>query len=105
MTPNRLLNLALTLAITLGIAAVAATAPHLDGPDAPRAGQPAPSALADAQRAAQQAAALERAAQRQCTRLHGPGSGHRYTPDGALVCTDPRGRAATTYAAAAPEGL
>lgn len=96
MTKHRALNLALTAALAIGIAAILSTGHHLDD----HSGEWASSqALADAQRAARSEYLKEAAAAKLCTSLHGPGAAYRWTDAGDLVCHDHRnGRAAVVVA-------
>ena len=96
MSAHRALNLALTAALAIGIAAILSTGHHLDdhGDD-----WAASTALLDAQRQAQADARRDRAAQQLCIRLHGPGVAPAWDADGRLVCSARKGPARTLVAA------
>jgi hypothetical protein len=96
MTAHRALNIALTGATAVGIAAILLAGPVLDD----RSDEWAQAdALADAQKAARSEYLRERAAAQLCMKLHGPGTAYRWTDSGDLVCTDHRtGRAAVVVA-------
>ena len=90
MTPNRLVNIALTAGLTAALAAILLAGPALDDNSDEWA---ASQALADAQKAAQLAARTEKSAQALCQRIKGPNATPRWTADGELTCVGTRGRA------------
>ena len=98
MTPHRLINIALTGATVVGIAALLSTGHLLDDHSADWHQS---TVLADAQKAAQIAARTERAAQQLCVRIKGPNAGYRWTASGDLVCTSNKGQWAVSVAKAA----
>ena len=100
MTPHRLANIALTLAIVLALAATLSLSHLLDGQPDRRTEAAQASALADAQQDAARTARTERAAAQLCAKTHG-NAGYRWSDDGTLVCTDHRGRVAVAVAAGA----
>jgi len=85
---HRIVNIALVI----GIAAALSSAYLLDGPDDHQPDWAESQALKDAQKAAQIAARIERAAAQLCIRLQGPNTGYRWTEDNQLVCTTNKGR-------------
>jgi len=96
MTAHRALNIALTGATAVGIAAILLAGPVLDDH---RAEWNHSTALADAQKAARTEQLRERAAAQLCIKLRGAGAGYRWTDDGDLVCHDHRtGRQAVVVA-------
>lgn len=96
MTAHRAVNLALTAALAVGIAAILLAGPVLDDHSAD---WPASTALQDAQRAARAEYRRDLAAARLCAEANGPGAAWRWTDTGDLVCTDHRtGRAAVVVA-------
>jgi hypothetical protein len=95
MTAHRALNIALTGATAVGIAAILLAGPVLDDKSAEWQQS---SALADAQRAAREARQAERDAIRQCTALHGPGAAVGYGIDGNVICGPRRGAGAQVVA-------
>lgn len=95
MTPNRLVNVTLTGATVVGIAALLSTGHLIDDHSAEWNHS---TALADAQKAAQIAARTERAAQQLCVRIKGPNAGYRWTASGDLVCTSNKGQGAVSVA-------
>lgn len=96
MTAHRALNIALTGATAVGIAAILLAGPVLDDHSHEWSQS---STLADAQRAARAARQAELDAIRQCTALHGPGAAIGYTVDGDLVCGPRRGAGTVVIAA------
>lgn len=88
MTANRLVNIALTVGLVVGIAAILSTGHLLDDHSAD---YPASTALQDAQRAARLAARTEQSAQALCKRVKGPNAAPRWTPDGELLCVGSHG--------------
>ena len=96
MTAHRAINLALTAALAVGIAAILGTGHLLDDNSAD---WPKSTALQDAQRHAQAEARRERAAAQLCIRLHGPGVAPAWDGDGRLVCSARKGGAKTTVVA------
>lgn len=84
MTPRRLLNWALALAITI----LAGLVHHLDLPSEAQARIDTARALADAQAEAERAARFERAARAMCGSENGAWS---LLPDGAVQCFTHRG--------------
>ena len=96
MQAHRAINIALTGATVVGIAAILLAGPVLDDNSDEWAQA---DALADAQKAARSEYLRERAAAQLCMKLHGPGTAYRWTDSGDLVCTDHRtGRAAVVVA-------
>lgn len=95
MTAHRAINIVLTGATAVGIAAILSTGHLLDDHSAEWNHS---TALADAQRAARAARQAELDAIRQCTALHGPGAAIGYTVDGDLVCGPRRGAGAVVVA-------
>lgn len=98
MTPHRLGNIALTLAIVLVMAATLSTAHLLDHQPDRRAEHTQASTLAEAQQAAERQARKERAAQHDCMQSRGPQSAARWLDDAQYICTDRFGRTAVTVA-------
>ena len=98
MTAHRLINIALTAALTAAMATILSTGHLLDDHSADWSES---TALADAQKAAQLAARTERAAAQLCVRIKGPNAGYRWTPSGELVCTNNKGAGAVSVAKAA----
>ena len=98
MTADRLINIALTAALTAAMATILSIGHLLDDNSDEWAQS---SALADAQKAAQIAARTERAAQQLCVRIKGPNAGYRWTASGDLVCTSNKGAGAVSVAKAA----
>ena len=98
MTPHRAVNIALTAALVVGIAAILGTGHLLDDNSAD---WPESTALQDAQRHAQAEARRDRAAQQLCIRLHGPGVAPAWDGDGRLVCSARKGGAKTVVAGGA----
>ncbi len=95
MTAHRALNIALTGATAVGIAAILLAGPVLDD----RSGEWAQAdALEAAQKAAQLEARTERSAQRLCQQIKGPNAAHRWTPSGELICTNNKGQGAVSVA-------
>jgi hypothetical protein len=84
MTPHRLLNWTLALAITI----LAGLVHHLDLPSEAQARIDTARALADAQAEAERAARFERAARAMCGGENGAWS---LLPDGAVQCFTHRG--------------
>jgi hypothetical protein len=96
MTAHRAINIAMTAALVIGLAAILSTGHHLDDNSDEWA---ASQALADAQKAARSEQLRERAAAQLCVKLRGPGTAYRWTDDGDLVCHDHRtGRASVVVA-------
>ncbi len=98
MTTHRLINIALTAALTAAMATILSTGHLLDDHSADWHQS---TVLADAQKAAQIAARTERAAQQLCVRIKGPNAGYRWTASGDLVCTSNKGQGAVSVAKAA----
>lgn len=98
MTAHRLINIALTAALTAAMATILSTGHLLDDHSADWSES---TALADAQKAAQLAARTERAAAQLCVRIKGPNAGYRWTASGDLVCTSNKGQGAVSVAKAA----
>lgn len=95
MTTHRLINIALTAALTAAMATILSIGHLLDDNSDEWAQS---SALADAQKAAQVAARTERAAAQLCVRIKGPNAGYRWTASGDLVCTSNKGQGAVSVA-------
>ncbi len=98
MQAHRLINIALTAALTAAIATILSTGHLLDDHSAEWHQS---TALADAQKAARTEQLRERAAQQMCVRLRGPNAAHRWTPDGELVCSHNKGQGPVSVAKAA----
>ena len=95
MTAHRLINIALTAALTAAIATILSTGHLLDDHSAEWNHS---TALRDAQQQAQANARRERAAQQLCVKLHGPGVTAAWDADDRLVCSARRGPARTVVA-------
>ena len=98
MKAHRLANVALATIIAGSFAALLSTSHLLDKEPDRRAEFTQSGALADAQKAAQAEARIERAAAQLCARRHG-NAGYRWSEDNSLICTDHRGRTLTAKAA------
>ena len=92
MTTHRLINIALTAALTAAMATILSTGHLLDDHSADWSES---TALRDAQQQAQANARRERAAQQLCVKLHGPGVAAAWDADDRLVCSARRGPART----------
>ena len=95
MTTHRLINIALTAALTAAMATILSTGHLLDDHSAEWNHS---TALRDAQQHAQAVERRERAAQQLCIRLHGPGVAAAWDADDRLVCSARRGPARTVVA-------
>lgn len=95
MTTHRLINIALTAALTAAMATILSTGHLLDDHSADWSES---TALRDAQQQAQANARRERAAQQLCVKLHGPGVAAAWDADDRLVCSARRGPARTVVA-------
>ena len=95
MTAHRLVNLAITAGLVVGVAAILLAGKPLDDHSSEWSHS---TALADAQRAAKLAARTERSAQRLCQQIKGPNAAHRWTPSGELICTNNKGQGAVSAA-------
>ena len=95
MTTHRLINIALTAALTAAMATILSTGHLLDDHSADWSES---TALRDAQQQAQAVERRERAAQQLCIRLHGPGVAAAWDADDRLVCSARRGPARTVVA-------
>ena len=95
MTAHRLINIALTAALTATVATILSTGHLLDDHSADWSES---TALRDAQQQAQAVERRNRAAQQLCIRLHGPGVAAAWDADDRLVCSARRGPARTVVA-------
>jgi hypothetical protein len=95
VTRHRAINIAITAALAIGLAAILSTGHHLDDNSDEWA---ASQALADAQKAAQLAARTEKSAQALCQRIKGPNAAHKWTASGELICTSNKGQGAVSVA-------
>jgi|JI9StandDraft_2_1071091.scaffolds.fasta_scaffold51914_2 hypothetical protein len=95
MTTHRLINIALTAALTAAMATILSTGHLLDDHSADWSES---TALRDAQQQAQAVERRNRAAQQLCIRLHGPGVAAAWDADDRLVCSARRGPARTVVA-------
>ena len=98
MTTHRLINIALTAALTAAMATILSTGHLLDDHSAEWNHS---TALRDAQQQAQAIERCERAAQQLCVKLHGPGVAAGWDADDRLVCSARRGPARTVVAGGA----
>ena len=98
MTTHRLINIALTAALTAAMATILSTGHLLDDHSADWSES---TALRDAQQQAQAVERRNRAAQQLCIRLHGPGVAAGWDADDRLVCSARKGPARTVVAGGA----
>jgi len=98
MTTHRLINIALTAALTAAMATILSTGHLLDDHSADWSES---TALRDAQQQAQAVERRNRAAQQLCIRLHGPGVAATWDADDRLVCSARKGPARTVVAGGA----